>query len=166
MFDLSFGVFGDLQKEKTGMDMPREIALIYRNMTAELNSRFSKFGSSYSQVGILKALSDCHQLTQSQICQEQGLDKSTITKTLEHLKKEGLITKSRNPEDTRSYLVSLTQKGEELVQKTAGITQEWTDEVTSGMTEIEKDAFLKLLEKASEETRKIRRGSSHMKDSV
>lgn len=140
------------------MDMPREIALLYRNMAAELNTRFARFGSSYSQVGILKSLHDHKQMTQSQLCRELGFDKSTMTKTLHHLSEEGLTTKTRNPEDIRSYLVSLTEKGEDLVRKTASITQDWTLEVTADMTDIERDAFIRLLEKASARSRKIGRG--------
>lgn len=140
------------------MDMPREIALLYRNMTAELNSRFSRFGSSYSQVGILKALHDHQRMTQSELCHELGLDKSTITKSLGHMREEGFITKERNPKDIRSYLVALTDKGEDLVEKTASITRDWTMEVTKDMTDIERDAFIRLLEKASAQSRKIGRG--------
>lgn len=140
------------------MDMPREIALLYRNMSSELNSRFARYGSSYSQVGILKALHDHRNMTQSALCRELGLDKSTITKSLGHMQEAGLITKTRNPEDIRSYLVTLTDRGEDLVEKTASITREWTMEVTEDMTDIERDAFIRLLEKASAQSRKMGRG--------
>lgn len=53
---------------------------------------------------------DHKQMSQVEICQALDMDKSTVAKMLIRLENDGLVTKSVNPDDVRSFCVTLTNK--------------------------------------------------------
>lgn len=127
------------------MDLPKVISLLHRKMNTELNTRLRKIGLSNAKSVLLKHLYNYGEMTQADLCRELELDKSTIAKALARLEGNGLIKKQVNPDDTRSFLVSLTPKADQIIPKTQEILLGWTEDVTSGMTETEKELFFKLL---------------------
>ncbi|MCE8005624.1 MarR family transcriptional regulator [Aestuariivita sp.] len=53
-------------------------------------------------------------ISQTQIGRSARRDKSAVTKALRHMEDEGLITRTRLPDDRRTYVSELTAKGVEL----------------------------------------------------
>lgn len=53
---------------------------------------------------------DHKQMSQVEICQALDMDKSNVAKMLIRLENDGLVTKSVNPDDVRSFCVTLTNK--------------------------------------------------------
>lgn len=68
------------------------------------------------QAEILKAIKDGGTVIQSDIVQRTGIDRSTVTELMGRMDARGLITRSRNRRDARAYLVSITERGEELLE--------------------------------------------------
>lgn len=132
------------------MDLPKTISLLYRKMNIELNERLMKIGLSNAQSRLLKHLYANGGMTQADLCKELGMDKSTVAKALIPLEKNGFVSKTVNPDDARSYLVTLTQKSTKMIPKTLEIVSSWTKDVTSGMTEAERELFYKLLHKVAQ----------------
>ncbi|MCP4922653.1 MAG: MarR family transcriptional regulator [bacterium] len=54
---------------------------------------------------------------QAALIEYSKLDKMTVSQGLKALSKKGLITRFENPEDTRSKLVKLTQRGSKLAEE-------------------------------------------------
>ena len=46
-----------------------------------------------------------------------GVDNSTLTRLIDILIKNGIVTKNKNPKDKRSFIVTVTEKGEFLQSK-------------------------------------------------
>lgn len=86
-------------------------------------------------------------MSQVDICRNLEMDKSTVTKMLIRLEKDGFISKSINPEDTRSFLVVLTDKAKAVVPEARKLVSEWLDEITVCLTDLETRNFFELLEK-------------------
>lgn len=59
-------------------------------------------------------------VTPGQIAETMGVGRTTITGFLDRLELEGLITRSINPNDRRSFILALTDKGKEFVYRIDG----------------------------------------------
>lgn len=137
------------------MDLPRTISLLHRKMNMELNTRLMKIGLSNAQSRLLKHLHRNGEMTQADLCKELELDKSTVAKALARMESSDLIVKNVNPDDSRSFLVSPTIRAIELFPKTRKVISSWTEDVTSEMTEEEKEMFNTLLDKVAEQAARI-----------
>jgi DNA-binding MarR family transcriptional regulator len=60
----------------------------------------------------------------SYLASEFDLTKATISDTIKTLEQKQLIRKEEEPEDTRSYIISLTDKGRDIAGKTSLFTNE------------------------------------------
>jgi DNA-binding MarR family transcriptional regulator len=60
----------------------------------------------------------------SYLADEFNMTKATISDTVKTLEQKNLIVKHYEPHDTRSYIIHLTPKGEEIASKTSLFTQE------------------------------------------
>ncbi|AYD40478.1 MarR family transcriptional regulator [Clostridium fermenticellae] len=143
------------------MNILKEISLLHRKMDMVLNLRIKKYGLSISQYIFLQCIYDTGEMTQIDLCKNLDLDKSTVAKSLARLEKNGLVSKKVNPADIRSVLVSLTPSANALIPEIQKICNKWIDDVTSDMTEIEKDVFLKLICKASNRACKLYEQSTY-----
>ena len=73
---------------------------------------------------ILTILSEYEELTPSELSKVCGRDRSTLTSTLKGLSIRGLIERRQNPDDQRSYSVSLTKAGREMHSRLHAFAQE------------------------------------------
>lgn len=60
----------------------------------------------------------------SYLADEFNMTKATISDTIKTLEQKNLISKEYEPHDTRSYIISLTQKGKEVANETSFFTKE------------------------------------------
>lgn len=131
------------------MHLSKAISLLHRKMNTELNVRLMEIGLSNGQSRMLKHLYNNGEMTQAKLCKELELDKSTVAKALARMERNGFVTKRINPENTRSFLVSLTPKATQIVPKTREVLSGWTEDVTSDFSETEKELLYELLHKAA-----------------
>ncbi len=59
----------------------------------------------------------------SYLADEFNMTKATISDTVKTLEQKSLITKEYEPNDTRSYIINLTEKGRNIADKTSLFTQ-------------------------------------------
>jgi DNA-binding MarR family transcriptional regulator len=70
---------------------------------------------SYAQYGLLFGLADEAALPASRLACVADLTPATTTQMLDHLEADGLVHRVRSEQDKRVVLVSLTDRGRELV---------------------------------------------------
>jgi DNA-binding MarR family transcriptional regulator len=99
-------------------DVEKSIALKLSNTLNTLRKTFNKAIAEYNisseQYAFLKLISD-KDLTPSQIANILNKDKAAITRFINAVEKKGLIKKERI--NKRSYKISITKKGKELLEK-------------------------------------------------
>lgn len=76
---------------------------------------------TYTQYITLLALWEEDHLTVTSLGDKLFLDSGTLTPLLKKLELQGLITRTRRPEDERSVRISLTEKGHALKEKASDI---------------------------------------------
>jgi DNA-binding MarR family transcriptional regulator len=73
------------------------------------------------------------------------LDASTVTRTLQRLEQQGLVTRSPSPSDGRSMIVSLTSQGTELRPQVERLWAELEAITTDGLSDRQRNDALRLL---------------------
>ncbi len=131
------------------MDIGKSLSMLYRTMNVETNTLLAPLGLTTPKVTFLFCIHDHNEMTQAEIGRELNLDRSSVAKMLDRLEKDDLIKKEVNPKDVRAYLVSLTDKGAELVPKAREIQREWFDSWLPNLTDFERKSLYELLEKAA-----------------
>ncbi|MGD6963368.1 MarR family winged helix-turn-helix transcriptional regulator [Fictibacillus phosphorivorans] len=101
----------------------REITKLYRELLKELNV-------TYPQYLVLLLLWEKHSLSVKELGQRLFLDSGTLTPMLKRMETNGLVERKRSPEDERSVIISLTEKGEGLKEKAECIPSQLTENIS------------------------------------
>jgi len=85
-----------------------------RLLANRFNSDLVTLGLTVEQWSLLALLWDTDHQTQKMLQVALLKDKASITSLLHYLIQNAFVTKIQNPEDKRSFIVSLTPKGKEI----------------------------------------------------
>lgn len=96
---------------------------------------------------LLMQLWDQDRQTQSQLIEALQLDASTVSKMVQRLEQQGLITGERSTTDRRGVIVTLTPAGLALKPKVTKIWAELESMTLNSLTETERDVLGNILEK-------------------
>lgn len=77
-----------------------------------------------AMIRTLLAIDEHESGTPGQIAQAMGVGRSSLSGILDRLESEGFLSRAINPDDRRSFLLSLTQQGRELVYRVDGHRRE------------------------------------------
>ncbi|MFD0050121.1 MarR family winged helix-turn-helix transcriptional regulator [Actinomycetes bacterium NPDC127524] len=92
-----------------------------REMTKQYKPLLEELDVTYPQYLALLLLWDQEKLTVKKMGELLYLDSGTLTPMLKRMEQNGLLQRKRSPEDERSVIVGLTEKGMNLKQKAASI---------------------------------------------
>jgi len=85
-----------------------------RLLSNRFNSELTSIGLTVQQWTLLAVLWEKSPQTQKSLQEELLKDKASINSLVGYLVQNGFVLKERNPKDKRSFLISLTQKGEDI----------------------------------------------------
>ena len=74
-------------------------------------------GLTYTQYLVFLVLSEQKRMTVGEICEKLYLNNGTLSPLLKTLEKNGFLTRQRSTADERTVLISLTDKGKELLEQ-------------------------------------------------
>ncbi len=87
------------------------------SVTARTHRHLSETGLTISQFAVLEALYHSGPLSQREIGQKILRSSGNITMIIDNLEKRGLVMRKRNEADRRFFIVHLTDKGDNLINK-------------------------------------------------
>jgi DNA-binding MarR family transcriptional regulator len=144
----------------------KAIALIGRNINVVdkyfriyLRNRMNPYGLNAAEATVLLNMyeksGDASKAPLSGTTQEAliaGLhyDKGVMTRTMKSLEEKGYVTRSANPNDSRSYVFTLTGKGNSFKKNLVTILREWADILFTGVDEASVSVLEKALDTMSE----------------
>jgi DNA-binding MarR family transcriptional regulator len=79
------------------------------------NGRAAEEGLTLSQYGLLEGLTDRCTARVQELAAAAGVSASTATRILDALERRGVVERTRSRDDRRAVAVSLTERGEELL---------------------------------------------------
>ncbi|MEG0480867.1 MAG: MarR family winged helix-turn-helix transcriptional regulator [Clostridium sp.] len=85
-------------------------------------------------------------MTQEQIIDVIHYDKGVMARTMQSLENKGYVIRNQNPQDSRSFIFSLTSNAKEFKPTLINILKDWTIKLLSGIDNIDyiKDALSKM----------------------
>ena len=81
---------------------------------------------TYTQYITMMVLWENESMNVKELGSKLYLDSGTLTPLLKKLENKGYITRTRCKEDERNLIISITEKGDSLKEKAAGIPKEMT----------------------------------------
>ncbi len=108
-------------------------------------------GITVDQWGVLKLL-DEHggQLNNGRLTELMLKDRPTVTRIVDILCREGMVTRAIDQDDRRRMQVALTTKGRKRIAKVGPIVQSIRDEMSRGITKKEHDELLSTLHRLNQ----------------
>jgi MarR family 2-MHQ and catechol resistance regulon transcriptional repressor len=100
-----------------------------------------EFGLTESQIAVLEALKHLGPLPQGELCRRILRSGSNLTTVVDNLERDGLVQRTRVAADRRIQIVTLTDKGRELVNRALPVHVE---RITRTMSVLEPDEQLEL----------------------
>lgn len=104
-------------------------------------------GLTPAQFGVLEALYNKGDLRIGEIIEKILTTSGNITVVIKNLEKEGLVKKALDPEDKRSAIISLTDKGKEVVEDILPNHIQNIKDIFSVLTDEEKTVLKNILKK-------------------
>ncbi|MBY0756749.1 MarR family transcriptional regulator [Clostridium sardiniense] len=104
-------------------------------------------GLTASQFAVLEVLYSKGDLKICQIIDSILTTSGNITVIIKNLEKEGFVKKLKDPEDSRAVLISLTEKGREIIESILPKHFENIKNIFSVLDEEEKEQLIKTLSK-------------------
>jgi DNA-binding MarR family transcriptional regulator len=123
------------------------ISTIYRQIRIFLDKELKPYNISSSQMLVLNAIYRNEGIHQEAISKLLNLDKANITRAINRLIDEDLVSREIDSNDKRAYLLHLTKKGKKLEPEIVKILKRTTSTLLKGFTAEERTIILNLLQK-------------------
>ncbi len=103
-----------------------------------------------SQLGILVVIDENPEMTQQQLCEGIGVDKSTFAISLDRLADRGLVRRVRSEDDRRRNSLRLTAKGKATLRAMLVHVELHERRVFARLSAVEREQLMALLKKVGE----------------
>ena len=124
----------------------RWFAIMMHKSMAAHNRLARENGLSISQIMALGIISRRGPRTISDMADKLGVSNAAASQLLEKLVQQDLITRSEDPNDRRSKIVTSTENGREMLEKIHLSHSEWLVELENSLTETERINTVNLLD--------------------
>jgi len=114
-----------------------------------LEETLDEQGMSHGDWKVLSSLrwAETGRRSAGELARRAELTSGTMTTRLDHLEREGLVRRTRDPGDRRSVIVELTAKGRRKVEQTVGVQGEKEKLLAAALTPKEMEQLNGLLRK-------------------
>jgi DNA-binding MarR family transcriptional regulator len=110
-------------------------------------SRLAPLGLTVRTCGVLNLLADQGPISQQEIGELLAIDRTTMVEIVDELEQAGIARRLRNPQDRRSYLVTLTTGGKAKQKRAAKAFDDAVDEFFSPLKPAERRQLAEMLQR-------------------
>lgn len=107
-------------------------------------------GLSAAQIHTIEVLGNHPNLRMKELAEKIGVTTGTMTVMVDRLEAKGLVERKPHPEDRRSYVVDLTDKGKRHFQEHHALHMKLTEDIASPLSKDERSSLIKGLERILE----------------
>ena len=104
-------------------------------------------GLTPRQFAVLYTVAHNEGLSQTNLVERTGIDRSTLADIIRRMLKKGLLQRRRTKEDARAYAVKLTEEGSRMLKSAEPLARRVDDKILSVLTSQERDRFVQDLNK-------------------
>jgi DNA-binding MarR family transcriptional regulator len=121
------------------------IGPLLRQVFTRFSAAAVRDGPQSREFVVLDALADQDAGSQQDLAHRLGINRTIMVKVLDQLQAEGYVTRTRNPANRRTYLLSLTGDGRKALEGMREAVADRDAEITAGLTDAERDRLRDLL---------------------
>jgi DNA-binding MarR family transcriptional regulator len=97
------------------------------------------------QYAVLVAVSQNEGLSQTQLVEKTGVDRSTLADIVRRMLKKGLLQRRRTKDDARAYAVKLTEEGWRILKTADPLAKRVDDKILAALPGQQRERFLQDL---------------------
>jgi DNA-binding MarR family transcriptional regulator len=102
-------------------------------------------GLTARQLAVLVTVSQYEGLSQTEIVERTGIDRSTLGDVVRRLKRKGLLQRRRTRDDARAYAVKLTEKGQQALRAAEPLARRVDERILDALPAKHRAEFLGAL---------------------
>jgi DNA-binding MarR family transcriptional regulator len=121
-----------------------------RALSRRFDEALRPAGITSGQFSLLNALNRPKTPAIGPVAQLLAMDRTTLTAALKPLERDGLVTIERDPDDRRSRLIGLTDKGQEVLAAAVPIWRDLHAAIEAELPELEPDSVRGALRSLSQ----------------
>ncbi|MDF2815290.1 MAG: transcriptional regulator [Paenibacillus sp.] len=126
------------------------LGVTYRKISQLFTLRLKSHDITPEQWIVLYCIGENDGMIQKEIAELAGKDRPTTTRILDALEAKGFIIRNKGLTDRRSFLIGMTEKGQELIRQTIPIERQAVEDATQGITSEEYAQLLSILKRIGE----------------
>ncbi len=135
--------------KKENESIARWISILHRQFQIYLNRELKDCDINSSEYIFLVNLYERDGISQEQLSANLFINKAATTRAISRLEKLGYLHRTRDPLDSRAYLVTLTVKGLEMRDFIKTKLSYWTQIISTDLTIEEADDFKQKIKQMS-----------------
>ncbi|WP_202404761.1 MarR family winged helix-turn-helix transcriptional regulator [Shimazuella alba] len=125
----------------------RWISVLHRQFQIYLNRELKDYDINSSEYIFLVNLYEKDGISQEQLSTNLFINKAATARAIARLEKLDYVKRTRDPNDSRAYLVTLTTKGLEMRNFIKTKLMYWTQTISAGLTSAEADDLVQKVKK-------------------
>lgn len=107
---------------------------LYRAAHARIEVRLAEEEQSLRTYYVLVSLAEHGKLSQQQVCDSIGIDRSDMVRLIDDLEGRGHVERSHHPTDRRRHLLTITPRGHRALRRCDAILTDVTDDVFAALS--------------------------------
>lgn len=127
------------------MQLSKDIAAVGRYLRRKRTEYMAAFGLKGMHAGFLRVVCEEEGISQDQLAQRVGVDKSNIARQAAFLEEEGFLRREPSRSDKRVLCLYPTEKTVAMLPQLQTATQQWEQELLAELSEQEVRQFTQLL---------------------
>lgn len=127
------------------MQLNRDLVAVSRYLRRQRNQYLEPFGLKGLHARYLIEVCEHPGISQDQLAQRLGNDKSNVARQVAFLEESGFICRSPGKADKRVLELSLTEKAQALLPGLQAATGSWEERLLRDLTQQERSQFTDLL---------------------
>lgn len=108
-------------------------------------AEMSNSGLTPRQYAVLVTVAHNEGLSQTQLVEKTGIDRSTLADIVRRMLRKGLLQRRRTREDARAYAVKVTEDGWRLLRSTEPTARRVDDKILGALPDAQREQFVRDL---------------------
>jgi MarR family transcriptional regulator for hemolysin len=127
--------------------LTRQLVMSAKAIKAVFEDALAGEGATLATWVVLNGVERGRWTSQSGLAKQLRIEGATVTRHLDRLEREGLVTRSRDPEDRRQISVRLTPEGKLLHRRLRAVARRVDERVCEGLSDRDRSDLERVLER-------------------
>jgi MarR family transcriptional regulator, transcriptional regulator for hemolysin len=130
-----------------GEPLSRQVVMTAKTIKELFEDALAQEDATLATWVVLNGVERGRWASQTGLAKELRIEGATVTRHLDRLEREGLVTRSRDLEDRRQISVELTPAGKALHRRLRSVARRLDDRVCAGLTNKDRSDLQRVLER-------------------